>query len=224
MIFDRQTGTAAYTGIMLSQRHRPLLLGAVALLLIWGLAFAGYRLAQNAKVTPEKVRAFVAGTDFDHLSAADRAAALKRLADELNALSLAERQRLQSDRTAYQWFTRMTEAEKSAFLNATMPTGFHQMINAFEQMPHEQRERAVNRAVHKLRDLRDQMALTGQLPPQDTNAPVLSQDLQDQVTRIGLQSFYSQSSAQSKAELAPFLEELQQTMESGRMLRLQGGP
>jgi len=118
----------------------------------------------------------------------------------------------------------MTEAEKSAFLNATMPTSFHQMINAFEQMPQEQRQRAVSQAVHKLRDLREQMALTGQLPPQDTNAPVLSPDLQDQVTRIGLQSFYSQSSAQSKAELAPFLEELQQTMESGRMLRLQGAP
>ena len=55
VILDRQTGTAAYTGIMLSQRHRPLLLEAVALRLIWGLAFAGYRLAQDAKITPEKV-------------------------------------------------------------------------------------------------------------------------------------------------------------------------
>jgi len=204
---------------MFHQRQRPILLAAAALGLIWLVAFAGYQLAQNVKVTPDKVRAYTAALDFSHLSAADRAAAIQKLAAMLNALTLEERQSLRLDRTAYKWFAQMTEQEKSAFLEATMPTGFKQTITAFENLPADKRQRAVNQAVKQMKEAREKMAASGEMPPTGTNGVVLSQDLQDEVTKIGLQSFYSQSSAQTKAELAPFLEELQRSMESGRMLR-----
>lgn len=209
---------------MFSQRQRPVLYAVAALVSIWVVAMAGYHIAQNLKVTPDKVRAYVASTDFSHLSSADRAAAIQKLADMLNALSMEERRGLRLDKTAYQWFEQMTEAEKSAFLEATMPTGFKQMITAFENLPADKRQRVVDQSVKQMRDARAKMAATGQLPPQGTNNPVLSQDLQDEVTKIGLKTFYSQSSAQTKAELAPFLEEMQRTMESGRMLRAQRQP
>lgn len=205
---------------MWNQRQRPILLALAALAVIWVVAFAGYEIAQHAKVTPEKVRAYISGTDFTHLSAADRAAAIQKLAAMLNALSLEERRKLRLDHTAYNWFDAMNEDEKGQFLEATMPTGFKQMINAFEDLPADKRKRAVDQAVKQMRDAREKMVASGQLPPpKDPNGIVLSQELQDKVTKIGLQSFYSQSSAQTKAELEPFLEELQRTLESGRMLR-----
>ena len=204
---------------MFSQRQRPIFLAVAALVLIWVVAIAGYKIAQSLKVTPDKVRAYVTSVDFDHLSPADRAAAIQKLAAMLDALNLDERRSLRIDHTVYKWFEQMTEEEKSAFLEATMPTGFKQMITAFENLPPDKRQRVVDQSVKQMRDARAKMVATGQLPPQNTNGVVLSQELQDEVTKIGLKTFYSQSSAQTKAELAPFLEEMQRTMESGRMLR-----
>jgi hypothetical protein len=204
---------------MFSQRQRPIFVAAAALVLIWAVAFAGYQIAQHAKVTPDKVRAYTASVDFDRMSAAERAAAIQKLAAMLNALTYDERQSLRLDRTAYKWFQKMTEDEKGAFLEATMPTGFKQMITAFENLPADKRQRVVDQSIKQMREAREKMGAGGQMPPPGTNAIVLSQELQDKVTKIGLQSFYSHSSAQTKAELAPFLEEMQRTMESGRMLR-----
>ncbi len=189
----------------------------IALVMIWAVAIAGYEIAKHARVTPEKVRAYIASVDFNHLSAADRAAAIQKLAAMLNALSLEERRGLRLDRTA--WFNEMTEAEKSEFLEATLPTGFKQMLAAFEDMPPDKRHQVVDQAIKQMKETDEKMAADGQSPPADTNGPVLSPELQEQVTKIGLQSFYSQSSAQTKAELAPLLEEMQHMMESGRMMR-----
>jgi hypothetical protein len=204
---------------MLGHRHRPILVAVASLVFIWVVAIAGYQVVQRAKITPDKVRAYTASVDFTRLSGADRAAAIQKLADMLNALTLDERQSLRFDRTYYKWFEKMTEAEKAAFLQATMPTGFKQMINAFQDLPADKRRRVVDQSVKKMKDEREKMIASGQTPPPGTNGVALSQDLQDEITRIGLQSFYSQSTAQTKAELAPFLEEMQRTMETGRMLR-----
>jgi hypothetical protein len=197
-------------------RKRAIGVALLVIVAIWVVAVAGYFIAKNAKVTAQKVQAYVAAVDFSKLSAAERAEALRKLADMLNRLSLEERREMRMGRTIGDWFAQMTEEEKAAFIEATMPTGFKQMIAAFEELPADRRQRTVDQALKRLREQRPRNAFD---ESNGTNAPPLSPELEAKVRTIGLKSFYGESSAQTKAELAPLLEELQRSMESGRAFR-----
>ena len=202
----------------MSPRWRPVVFAGISLVAIWIVAVAGYTIAKNAKATPEKVKAYVESVDLSKLSAAERAKAIRKLADMLNKLSLEDRRRARLERLTWNWFNEMTEEEKGTFLEATMPTGFKQMLTSFEQLPEEKRKKTVDDALRRLKEAQSQEpALANN---NGTNGPpVLSKELEAKVRSIGLQTFYSQSSAQTKAELAPVLEELQKIMESGRPFR-----
>ena len=206
---------------MLNRRWRPVLLSALAVIGLWVLALTGYSIAQNRRVTAERVKAYVESFDLAKLSGTDRANAISRLEQMLNALSPEERQKARFQRLAWSWFIAMTEDEKAGFIDATMPTGFKQMLTAFEQLPEDKRRKTVDDTLKRLRDEQKRLrAATAEDGEAGTNGPpVISDELESKIRTIGLKTFYSQSSPQTKAELAPVLEELQRSMESGRPFR-----
>jgi hypothetical protein len=172
-------------------------------------------------MTVDKVRAYIQSVDLDKLSGPERAKAIRRLADMLNTLSLEERQKARFERLTWNWLAKMNEQEKGSFIEATMPTGFKQMLSAFEQLPEEKRRKTIDDTLRRVRQTQARLQSSGEEDGQvDTNAPpLISEELQAKIRTIGLKTFYSESSAQTKAELAPVLEELQRSMESGRPFR-----
>jgi hypothetical protein len=204
--------------VMFKQWQRFLALATAAIVGIWLVAWAGHWYFESLKMTADKVQAYVESVDFSKLTGAARAKALKELQDKLNALSYAERQRLRGERLVKNWFAQMTEEEKTQFIQATLPAGFKQMISAFEQLPEDKRRKLIDDAMKHLREANNRAPAGGDATKGGTNAPPpISSELEGKIRTIGLNSFYSQSSAQTKAELAPFLEELQRQMESGRL-------
>lgn len=208
---------------MPNHRRRTLVYAGGGLLGVWLLAGAGFLISNHAKVTAEKVVRQLQATDLAALSATRRAEALRDLAMKMNALPYEERRQARMSGEWDRLFAAMSESEKGGFIEATMPTGFKQMLVAFEQLPEDKRRRAVNDAMRGLRRSREEIA--SEAPPDNplrlsTNRPPpLSEELQQKVVKIGLKTFYSDSSAQSKAELAPLLEEMQRGMESGALFR-----
>ena len=209
---------------MQTQRWRPVFLSALIVVVIWVLAIVGYSVAKNSRVTADKVKAYAESIDLSKLSANARARAIDKLARMLNSLSVEERRKARLERVTWSWLKQMTDEEKGRFIDATMPTGFKQMLSSFEQLPEEKRRKAVDDALRRLREAEARLQAGGAegIAPDTNGPPILSEELQAKIRTIGLKTFYSQSSPQAKAELAPVLEELQRVMESGRPFR--GGP
>ena len=195
---------------MFNRQQRFIARAVAALAGIWLVAWGGHWYLENRKMTADKVRAYVEAVDFARLTGAARAQALKELEDKLNALSYEERQRLRGEHLMRDWLAQMTDDEKAQFIDATIPTGFKQMIGAFEQLPEDKRHQLIDDAMKNLRSEKNRPS--GDQPP-------INPELEAKIRTIGLNTFYSQSSAQTKAELAPLLEELQRQTESGKMLR-----
>lgn len=205
---------------MANPRQRAVLWAAAGLLAVWTVAGVAHHLSARAKVTAEKVAASLRETDLQTLSGPERARALDRLARQMTALPMEERRRARMDEAWDRWFAAMTDAEKASFIEATMPSGVRQMLASFEEMPEDKRRRAVADALRDLRRAREAEAGSeGGLRVDTNRPPPLSEDLQQRVVAIGLKTFYAESSAQTKAELAPVLEEMQRLMESGRLFR-----
>jgi hypothetical protein len=204
-------------------RYRPLWIGAVVLACVWLFAWGGYTWSQSRRVTAEKVAQYLRSIDLAQLSGEARAATLRELARKMNALSVEERRRARFAGDWDKWFAAMTEAEKTAFIDATLPSGFKQMLTSFEQLPEDKRRRAIDDAIRELKRARTTIEKEEPefvLRTGNTNEPPeLSEELQQRVVTLGLKSIYSDSSAQTKAELAPLLEEMQRAMESGRLFR-----
>jgi hypothetical protein len=207
----------------MNRKPKSMLIAVSAIGLIWAIALGGYLIAQKAKMTADKVSEFGKTLDFSKLTGAERAAALRALEDRINRLPMEERQKWRQEGEWREWFNFLTENEKGQFIEATMPTGFKQMLNAFEDWPADRRKRALDSAIKRMKENPD--LGSGRNPSQDatlytTNAPVnISPELEKKAITIGLKTFYSESSAQTKVELAPLLEELQHQMESGRTFR-----
>lgn len=198
-------------------------MATLVLVAVWLVTLSGYSFFKSRKVTAEKVAAYLQEVDLNRLSGEARQRALRELADKMTALPFEERRKARMDERWREWFEAMTDEEKGKFIEATMPSGFKTMLSSFEKLPEEKRRKAINDSIRDLKRARDEMAADGGDSPfrLGTNRPpALSDELQQKIITLGLKSFYSEASAQTKAEAAPLLEEMQRAMESGRLFRV----
>jgi hypothetical protein len=201
---------------MKNRRHRPLIFTAVALVAVWAATWTAFHLAGKTRMTAEKIRQFTLSMDLARLSAADRDQAILDLADRVNALAFEERLKWRRSDEWKKWFAAMTEAERRKFIAAMLPTGFQQTLEAFSQLPADQRKKIIDDSIQRLKE-DGAIGINKSVGDYGPNGPPpLSPELENQVRALGMKQLYTDSSAETKAELAPLLEEMQRQIRNGR--------
>ena len=209
----------------MNPRRRLLFVSVTVLAVAWMVALGGFLWSRASKVTPERLVAYLESLDWKSLTPAQRAAAIRKLADWLNTLSPEDRRKVRMDPRLRELFRDFSMEDKETFLELTLPTGLKQMLTAFEQMPEERRRRAIGESIRRLREARERgEGMEG--PGGGGGAggpPDVPPEFQEKVVKMGLKSFYENSSADLKVEVSPLLEEIQRSMENGRIFRPRRG-
>ena len=123
---------------------------------------------------------------------------------QLNDLSPEQRGELQKNGSTRRFFGALTKEEQSAFLDATLPADFKQMMEVFNKMDPAKRKEFVGRAVEEMKKH------AGDGPP-----PGVDDNLRAKVVDQGLKSFYADANADTKIDMAPLIEQMQHNLQFG---------
>jgi len=183
--------------------------GAVALVAVWGLAGAGIWIARAQRMTASKTVAYLEAHRLNGLPEANRAKVIDGMAERVNKLSFEERQKFRYEGRLREWFEEMTPEERLRYIDLTLPKGLKQMMEAFNAMPTAKRKQIVTRAVADLGRVRDE---AGHVSAEQALSDANLKRMVDE----GMKSFIRDASADTKLDLQPLIEQMQNIMQMSR--------
>jgi hypothetical protein len=191
---------------------------AVLLLLVWG-AVSGIRaLVGTQRNTAEKLAAEIEEGAFDDWSelevlpanaeAKGRHKQMTRIADMVNGLDFAEREKARDDRIGENFFRRLAQPEKERFINLTIEKSMETFMKALDALDPEQRRKFVEDGLREIED--------GRTEEEMKRTREMSEDLLRRIANEGMKSYFENASADTKLELAPLMEAMDDVMKGMR--------
>lgn len=194
----------------MNARNTLLVKGIVALVFLWGIAYAIVSWAGSIRPTPEKVVAYIDANPLEGIDDPEaRKEVIGTLATMLNELEPSEVRLLEENREndpRRNFFQQLNPEEQFYFLEKRVGRAFQQMMLSFNEMDREERKKIVERS---LKRMQEQNGGPGRLEEADP-------EVAEKITGAGLKAYYEDASAETKIDLAPLLEEMQRSMTTMR--------
>ncbi|MDF1816076.1 MAG: hypothetical protein P1V20_28000 [Verrucomicrobiales bacterium] len=191
----------------MNARKRLLIQGGVALLALWVALGAVIKIAGNMKPSPRKIMAYAEKHPLDEIDDPEqRKETIGRIAEMMNQLEGEDLRKLEeeSSRTKRQaMLESMSPEEQWFFMEKRMGRAFSQMMEVFNEMDRPERKKVVERALKQIRD--DERGM-----PMDEAEP----EMIEKVANAGMKAYFEDSSAETKLDLAPLMEEMQKILSS----------
>ena len=129
-------------------------------------------------------------------------------AELLNQLEASELTKLTEDMEQdprRKLFEELTPEEQLYFFQKRVGRAFEQMMQSFNEMEREDRQRIVERTLSRMQSDEGRRPGGQRLEEQDP-------ELAEKMAEAGFKAYYSEASAETKIDLAPLMEEMQRTM------------
>lgn len=194
----------------MNARNLLLIKGGAALVILWVGLGAVIKVAGNMKPSPQKIMKYAADHPLDEIEdPAKRKETIGRIAEMMNQLEADDLRKLEeasSRENRRAMFESMTPEEQWYFMEKRMGRAFSQMMEVFNDMERSERRQIVERALK-------------QIQKNDGDGPGgpmgdASPEMVEKVASAGLKAYFEDSSAETKMDLAPLMEEVQKVMSS----------
>lgn len=187
---------------------------ALVWLVVWGIrAFASSRTPTAARIKEQIERARFAdwsGNDStnDAKQAANRETEIRKIADLINKLDFQEREKNRDQRVGEEFFRKLNAREKTLFIDLTIAESMNRFMEALDTMPPDQRRKFVEQGLKQITDGKTQADIT--------RAEELSPELLEKISQEGIRAYFQKSSVETKLDLAPLMESINETMQGLR--------
>jgi hypothetical protein len=199
-------------------RKNVIVRAVLVLALVWAGVWGVRAIAGSKKITAERVNREIAGANFadwsdrktvpDNAEGKRRLKEIARISDMVNRLDFNEREKNRRNREGEAFFRKLSAQEKSLFIELTVMESMNRFMEALDAMPPEQRKKFVERGLKEVKE--------GRTEEDMARADELGSELLEKISQEGMRAYFEKSSADTKLDLAPLLEAVNETMQGLR--------
>ena len=199
-------------------RKNVIVRAVLVLALVWAGVWGLRAIAGSQKITAERVNREIAGANFadwsdrktvpDNAEGKRRLKEIARISDMVNRLDFQEREKNRRNREGEAFFRKLSAQEKSLFIDLTVMESMNRFMEALDAMPPEQRKKFVECGLKEVKE--------GRTEEDMARADELGSELLEKISQEGMRAYFEKSSADTKLDLAPLLEAVNETMQGLR--------
>lgn len=200
-------------------QHKDVIIkAALVLAVVWACVWGIRSYAGSRKITAERVNRAVAEANFADWSgeksapsaaeATRREKELRNIATLVNRLDFQEREKNRENRAGENFFRKLSPEEKTLFINLTIVESMGRFMESLDSMKPEQRKKFVEQGLKEINEGRTQSEME--------RADELGADLLDKISQQGMKAYFEKSSSDTKLDLAPLMEAMNETMQGLR--------
>ncbi len=200
------------------RRKDVIIKALLILLLVWSCVWGIRAYAGSRKITAERVNRAVAEANFadwsaqigspDAAQAQRREDELRKIAIMVNRLDFQEREKNRENRSGEAFFRKLAPSEKSLFIDLTLVESMSRFMESLDTMKPEQRKKFVEQGLKEINE--------GRTKDEMERADQLGAELLDKISQQGMKAYFEKSSPDTKLDLAPLMEAMNESMQGLR--------